>query len=280
MAQIAEAAQLIERHLPARVRRSEATRGRTPTRVEDESAYPIGGYASISTLGGIESLVSSELIYMSPAEARAAGDVDLFDLRWASGELLKYTRDESVHTRERRTICFALAPELDAARIKDPELPFQRLVVSLGGLVAGLRKLCAWLDEAELHLHVLSIASPPVPGRAKSQPLEAELELIRLILREQLESGVVEILGLDSPQAARAYAEEAAQGGGSDLVWMLGTPWRAPEPPVVREHALSVDEAQPRVWTDPGSGTEERAVRASGWEAWLRAFGELLQALV
>ncbi|MCA9696911.1 MAG: hypothetical protein KC431_05250, partial [Myxococcales bacterium] len=103
MAQIAEAAQAVERGLPVRVRRSEASRGRTPTRVEDESAYPIGGYSSISTIGGIESLVSSELIYMNPPHERAAGIVDLFDVRWAAGELLKYTRDESVHTRERRT---------------------------------------------------------------------------------------------------------------------------------------------------------------------------------
>jgi hypothetical protein len=291
MAQIAEAAHAIERVLPVRVRRSDASRGRTPTKIEDESAYPIGGYASISTSGGIESLVSSELIYMSSPEERAGEAVDLFDVRWAGGELLKYTRDESVHTRERRTVCFALMPALDDARIKDPEVPFQRLVVAFGGVVAGIRKLCAWLDEAELSLVLITVAEPPRAGHPRSQPLRPETELARLLLREYIESGVVELVELEDADEARIHAQEAAEVGASDLVWLLGSRWQPSEPdrptaagarhePVYREHALSLDEAQPRLWSDTGAGTEARSLRGQGWEAWLEAFGELLQALV
>ncbi|PRP90423.1 hypothetical protein ENSA5_65150 [Enhygromyxa salina] len=289
LAQIAEAAHAIERSLPVRVRRSDASRGRTPTKVEDESAYPIGGYASLSTSGGIESLVSSELIYMNPPEERAAGHVDLFDVRWAAGELLKYTRDESVHTRERRTVCFVLGPALDDARIKDADVPFQRIVVAFGGVVAGVRKLCAWLDEAELHLHLLLVGEPAQGGRPTKQPLHAEAELARLLLREYIESGVVELVELADVEAARTHAEAAAQTGSSDIVWLLGARWQPPPPPAkpaakadsaVREHALSVDEARPRVWVDAGSGTEERSLQVDGWDAWLRAFAELLEALV
>lgn len=287
MAQIVEAAQVIERALPVRLRRTSLGRGRTPTKVEDESAYPIGGYASISTVGGIESLVSSELIYMNPREDRVAGHIDLFDLRWAAGELLKYTRDESVHTRERRTVCFALAPSLAKARVKDPGVPFQRLVVGFGGVVAGIRKLCAWLDEAELHLHVLLLSSSTAEGRPRQQPLREEADLARLILREYIESEVVEFVELDGSAAARDHAERAGASGCSDLVWLLGKPWTAPSvqsghssAPRYREHALSIDESRPRVWLDTGAGTEERMLRSDGWDAWIRGFAELCQALV
>jgi hypothetical protein len=294
MAQIAEAAQAIERSLPVRVRRSDASRGRTPTKIEDESAYPIGGYASISTIGGIESLVSSELIYMNLPEERAAGHVDLFDVRWAAGELLKYTRDESVHTRERRTVCFTLAPELDDARIKDSDVPFQRIVVAFAGVIAGVRKLCAWLDEAELDLQILTIGVSSRAGGATTQPLHAEVELARLILREFIESGVVALHEVADADAARAHAQAAAQIGGSDLVWLLGSRFVPSEPDLqgraharggaptlgYREHALSLDEARPRVWVDAGHGTEQRTLQADGWDAWLLAFAQLLQALV
>jgi hypothetical protein len=286
MAQIAEAAQVIERSLPVRMRRSAASRGRTPTKIEDESAYPIGGYASISTIGGIESLVSSELIYMNPPHEREAGEVDLFDVRWAAGELLKYTRDESVHTRERRTICFAFTPSLEAARVKDPDVPFQRLVITFGGVVAGIRKLRAWLDESELHLHLLLLARPAEPGFVRRQPLHEEAELARLLLREYIESGVVEIVELDGFVAAREYAESAATIGGSDLVWLLAEQTIPPghrnerRKPGYREHSLDVDDARPRLCIDTGRGMEERELRSSGWDAWIRTFVELCQALV
>lgn len=289
MAQIAEAAQAIERTLPVRVRRSDASRGRTPTRVEDESAYPIGGYSSISTIGGIESLVSSELIYMSSPQARAAGDIDLFDVRWAAGELLKYTRDESVHTRERRTLTFVFLPSLERARVKDPEVHWQRIVIASAGYVAGVRKLCAWLDEAELHVDLASVAAAPEPGRDATQPLATETALARLVLREYVESGVVRVVEIDDREAARKMAEDAAEIGGSDLIWVGGDAWNPPTrraEPVrgrraqVREHAITCDRATPTLWIDAGRGPEARPVPADRWEGWTWAFRELLRGLV
>lgn len=285
MAQIAEAAQTIERTLPIRVRRSESSRGRTPTRVEDESAYPIGGYSSISNVGGIESLVSSELIYMTSEAERQAGDIDLFDVRWASDELLKYTRDESVHTRERRTILFALDPSLAHARIKDAELPFQRLVVLFGALVAGVRKLVAWLDEAELHLHFVLIGKP-VPasaaGRAAEpeaeQPLRSEAELARLLLREFVEVGVVEFYELASVAQLLERAERNSESSGVEILWLadaLVLPELEPGSKV-RQHALEIGARPPRLWLDG----EARSVLDEGWAAWLRVIQELMTRLV
>jgi hypothetical protein len=286
MAQIAEAAQTIERSLPIRVRRSESSRGRTPTRVEDESAYPIGGYSSISNVGGIESLVSSELIYMTSEDERQAGDIDLFDVRWAADELLKYTRDESVHTRERRTILFALAPSLEHGRIKDPELPFQRLVVLFGALVAGVRKLVAWLDEAELHLHFVLIGRPAPgagPGRAGEavdveQPLRAEAELARLLLREFVEVGVVEFIEVAGVAQLLARAEQSSESSGVEILWLADTltlPSLAPTSKV-RQHALEIGVRPPRLWLDG----EARNVIDEGWAAWLRVIQELMTRLV
>jgi len=289
MAQITEAAEALERALPVRVRRSELSRGRTPTRIEDESAYPIGGYASISTVGGIESLVSSELVYMNPPHERAAGEVDLFEVRWAAGELLKYTRDESVHTRERRTVCFALTPDLDDARLKDTDVPFQRIVVSLGAVVAGIRKLCAWLDEAELSLELISVARSSPRAHADAHPLGPELALARLILREYIESGTVSIVELGDAEAVREHACEAAEASACDLVWLLGSSWRPSEPPEgargptpvrYREHALSVASARPQVWIDGEATDEDLVLAADGWEAWMRACQQLFTALV
>ncbi|NJK33414.1 MAG: hypothetical protein HC927_13990 [Deltaproteobacteria bacterium] len=289
MGQIVEAAQAIERTLPVRVRRSEQSRGRTPTRIEDESAYPIGGYASISTVGGIESLVSSELIYMAAPDERAAGEVDLFDVRWATDELLKYTRDESVHTRERRTITLALAPSLEHARIKDPDVPFQRLVVLFGGLIAGVRKLGAWLDEAELHVHFALIAKPNKPADEKGgeQPLRAEAELARLIMREHVESGVVEIVEVVDEGAVLERVEEATSRGGSDVVWIgqdADFVERASQPPTAewgaardwRSHGVAIGGTRPVVWIDG----ERKDLRGEGWEAWVDGFQRLLAALV
>ncbi|EDM73983.1 hypothetical protein PPSIR1_14450 [Plesiocystis pacifica SIR-1] len=311
MAQIVEAANAVEQALPVRVRRPEQGRGRTPTRIEDESAYPIGGYSSISTIGGMESLVSSELIYMGDAEQRATGEVDLFEVRWAAGELLKYTRDESVHTRERRTLSFALCPELDRARIKDPSVPWQRLVVGLGAVVAMVRKLCAWLDAAELHLHLLFVARPPGGTLGVPQPLAPESALLALVLREYIEAGTVELIDVEGVQAAWTHAERATELGGSDLIWLLGGPTaeledaadadelraRVPvsmarssseaseDAPAVRahgqirEHGLDLDHAPPLLWTDEGRGPAAVPVFEDDWEAWRRRFAALALAL-
>ena len=105
--QMVDAAEQLENALPRRIRRRPRRRGVTPTRMEDENTYPAGGFSSISTLGSLENLVCSELIYMDDNI-----DYDLFDVRYSEGELLYYTRDDSVFLRNRREIIILLHPHL------------------------------------------------------------------------------------------------------------------------------------------------------------------------
>lgn len=164
--------------LPRRVRRTRSQIGRAAAMPDDDSSYPAGGFAALTTTGGLSNLVSSELIYMDDTV-----DIDAFAIRWASGELLKYTRDESVFRREKRQIDFCLADDLDAARIKDPDAPAQRLMLGLGALVAGIEALVVWLDRMELVIRVAFMG----------EGLRKEAALIALRLRAHIEAGLVEL---------------------------------------------------------------------------------------
>lgn len=188
--QITEAASRFT--LPRRVRRTRTKIGRAAAMADDDSAYPAGGFAALTTTGGLSNLVSSELIYMDDTV-----DIDAFAIRWASGELLKYTRDESVFRRERRTITFALA-DLDAARIKDPDAPAQRIVLGLGALVAGIEALVVWLDRMELLIRVVF-----------GDGLDDEQALLGLRLRALIEAGLVELTH-DLPADAEPVIIDAA----------------------------------------------------------------------
>ena len=146
--QMVEVAEELEKALPRRVKRKAPSGNRTPTQVEDEDQYPIGGFSAMSTSGSIENLVTSELIYMD--EVPDPESVDLFDLRYVEGELLYYTRDESVFVRSRRVVTFVLPPSLVEARFKDPGVRWQRIVVVFGAILSLVRRMSEWLSEEGL----------------------------------------------------------------------------------------------------------------------------------
>ena len=62
--------------------------GDAPTQLEEESAFPVGGFSSISTVGSLENLVTSELIYMDDPNDPASERPDQFDVRFVEGDLL------------------------------------------------------------------------------------------------------------------------------------------------------------------------------------------------
>jgi hypothetical protein len=145
----------------------------------------------VSNVGSLENLVTSELVYMEDEPT-----LDLFDVRYVEGELLYYTRDESVAVRRRRVITFAMLPALVDARVKDTGVRWQRAVVALGLVLCLVRRLSAWLTAEDLRFRVVFVQD----DKGQS-PLEAERGLCELLLREWRERGTAEVLtapGLDS----------------------------------------------------------------------------------
>jgi hypothetical protein len=195
--QIDEAATRLR--LPKTVRRRKSAGGHSATMPDDDSAYPIGGYSALATTGGLSNLVSSELIYMDDDVY-----IDAFAIRWASGELLKYTRDESVFRRARRRIDFVCAADLDGCRIKPDDAPVQRIVTGLGAVVAGIEALIRWLDRIALHINLAVMTD------GGADPLAGERALLRLRLQTWIEAGLVT---LDEPvpeDGARIVVDAAA----------------------------------------------------------------------
>lgn len=264
---IAAAAEALTRALPRRLPPSRLRRGARDTQLADDNTYPAGGFTAITPGGSsanVENLVASELVYMDDS-----APIDLFTLRYVEGELLFYTRDDSVFRRHRHVITFVLADDLDAARVKDPAVPWQRLVIGLGLLVAAVR----WLTEQLGHEALTVRLAFPTRG------LVEERELVGLLLEGEVRAGLVE---LSTPAAATAIAEAAAAQGTaiSDLVLVsLGAP-PAELPRGLRVLHLSLAAAAPAaVELAPRPGSAPEAV-GDAWSEWGEAAEDLLRWLV
>lgn len=118
----------------------------------DASHYPAGGFDALSTRGRFENLVRSEVAYVDEGR-ELLGTIDLFDVRFAQGELLFYTRDESPLFDQRRSVTVVIERPLEL-RHKHPELAAQTLVL----VDAAVLRLQADMlqvfgpNGAELHL--------------------------------------------------------------------------------------------------------------------------------
>lgn len=99
-----------------------------PVDEEDASHYPAGGFDSLSNRGRFENLVRSEVGYVDEGRELIGGGIDLFDVRYAQGELLFYTRDESPLFDQRRELNLVVDQPADL-RHKHPELDAQTLVL-------------------------------------------------------------------------------------------------------------------------------------------------------
>ena len=236
-AQLVDAAATLDRLLPQRIRRSGATRGPLPTRIQAESAFPAGGFASVSTSGALENLVTSELIYMEDRR-----ELDLFDLRWAEGELLYYARDEGAFTREPREIAWLIGPDLAGARFRDPGSPVQRHLMALAAAVAGTLRLARVLAEQELAVRLVFLTE-----RGES-PLAAESGLAALALRDAIARGVASVETLDPIVAWESLAAAAGRAH-VDAIW-LSAEDPPPAPKRVRVHRPGVGPADLAGWAD------------------------------
>lgn len=269
--QVVEVADALMSHLPKRMKPKSARQaGRTPTNIEDEDRYPIGGFAAIANSGSMENLVTSELVYMDEGE----GEVDLFDMRYVEGELLYYTRDESVFIRNRRAVTFVMEQELVRARFKDQGLAWQRLVMAMGLLSASVQKLSAWLSEEGLFFRVVFVGSPD------GGPLEAEMGLCRLLLGEWIDKQMADVVEVEDRRQALAMAEEDARLAQADVVdFTMERPVDEDLDPRVRLATISLVDPSPSLaWSDhaPGAVTTD----AEPWAAWLAVSAGLLQSII
>ncbi len=213
LGQLAEISRDVEDTLPARLK-SHHSEGDKATQLEEESAFPVGGFSSISTQGSIENLVTSELIYMDDAGAERP---DLFDIRFVEGELLYYARDESVAVRRRRTLLLVLDASLDGCRVLDEGARAQRLVWCFASVVAMVRKLSSWLEAEALQFEVVSTRD------GNSSVLAEDLAVLGLLLREWKERGQLDLTEVGTLDEAWKYAREKHKGRIQTVVFHGGT---------------------------------------------------------
>ena len=253
-------AEMLAETLPHQRPRSTGRRRQVATRLLEEDAYPVGGFSSISTKGTIESLLHSQLAYIEPDERP-----DLFDVKFVRDELLYYSRDENQFLRRRTTVLIILAPELAQIRIKDPGLPYQRIILVLGLVVALVRKLTEWLSEEALQFRFIF---PP----AKSEfPLANEQALLELIFREEMAHGTLTAERLALPAVAKLAANESRRSA----VRCLGVAPRELSLPLENAELLQLiaGEPQPWLWDDrDGPFTSDR----TGVENWQETLATLL----
>ncbi|HEU0030179.1 MAG TPA: hypothetical protein VFQ53_06085 [Kofleriaceae bacterium] len=262
---IGAAAAAISGRLPRRLPAKREQRGVKDTQLADDTLYPAGGFTAItpSASANIENLVSSELVYMEDG-----GDVvDLFTLRYVEGELLYYTRDDSVFRRHRHVIVFALGADLEDARIKDKDLPWQRLVLALGMMVAAIRWLTEQLGHEALSIH---LAFPP-------RLLAPERELVELLLEGEVKSGIVKVV--EQPWEAAIEVAQQAKSAISDLVVVsLGSVPALPKGQ--RALHLALGQVSPQVYElAPRKGAPPDP-DADPWTEWCEDTEDLLRWLV
>jgi hypothetical protein len=265
--QVLQAAERLQTALPRHRVRPLAGRKEVPTRVLDEDTYPVGGYASVANRGTMESLLHSQLAYMEDK-----GRPDLFDIKYLRDELLYYSRDENQFLRRRRTLIFALFPELVRTRFKDAELPWQRGVLWLGLLVAAVRRLMEWLTEDALLFEICIV------DQDKPDVLAQEQELLEMVLREQIANGTVRLMRLPGAGDLEELCRRQAQRSVCHCLTVTaeeGEPFRAQDTIVSR---LQISGARPLLET--GDEIAPPATPDEPMESWSAALERLLQAWV
>ncbi len=98
-----------------------------PVEADEADQYPAGGFDALSTKGRFENLVRTEVVYVGEGVDGEHG-IDIFDVRYAEGELLFYTRDQSPLLDQHRQLNLVIDQPAQL-RFKDPQLPAQTLVL-------------------------------------------------------------------------------------------------------------------------------------------------------
>lgn len=241
VAHITAAAEALDRTLPRRLPALRLQRGDQTTQMADDTLYPAGGFTAITqggADGNLENLVTSELVYMEDG-----AETDVFSVRYAESELLYYTRDDSEFHRHRHVIGFILAPDLEAARVKDRELPWQRLVVALALVVVAVRWLVDQLGDRAL---AIDVCFPP-------RRLAEERAILALLLEAEIARGSVRVVEQPAGEALAAVAAAKATALADAIVVAMGAGSKADIelPAGLRELRVELDQiADWTAWCD------------------------------
>ena len=247
--------------LPRQKPRPANRRHEVPTRMLEEDTYPVGGFASISTRGSIESLLHSQLALMEDRDRP-----DLFDIKFLRDELLYYSRDENSFLRRRRTFIFALYADLMQARFKDAELPYQRVIMLLALLRTSVLKLIDWLNTDSLGFEVILIEAKDAPA------LTAERELLAVLLAEQIANGTVTIETLPAEQLGERCVQRSRRSLCHCLLASTGE--QALESDGAFVSRLTLDAAAPAL--DIDGEPKSRPETETPWLAWTAILERLL----
>jgi hypothetical protein len=162
---------------------------------------------------------------------------------------------------------FALGPKLDDARVKDPDVPWQRLVLGLGMVVAAIRWLIEQLSHDALTIHLA------FPKRILAQ----ERELVELLLEGEITAGTVRVVEQTYEDALEVA--QAARSSISDVVIVSITD-PPPLPKGQRALHLSLAAAAPAVYElAPRRGTPPDP-NPDSWVEWCEVTEDLLRWLV
>jgi hypothetical protein len=252
--QLLQTAGRLEAGLPKYKPRPAASPREVPTRVLDEDTYPVGGFASISTRGTIESLLHSQLAFM---ESATVPRPDLFDIKFVRDELLYYSRDENQFLRKRRSFVMVLMPDLARARFKDPELPTQRIVLTLAVLVTAVRKTTDWLSADALSFEIVFV------GEGDGQPLSQEEKLLATVLREAIANGTVRMTRVTDSSAAGRVVNELTRRSLCEALFVSTNPPVTRDP--VESRLLLVNGPRPHLL---GPGDDSAPDLTELWESW------------
>ena len=259
------AANELERELPDIVPRSLGRDRAVVTNMVEEDCYPVGGFSSISTRGSIESLLQSQLSFMETEERLRP---DLFDIKYLRSELLYYSRDENQFLRRRRTFVLALYPDLAECRVKDANVPFQRIILVLACVYVVVRKLVAWLGDESLKFRILFVT------QRGNTPLSDEYELASMLLQRYIDSGTTEVHHIE-PEDLVPLVEEHARHSLTHCV-LLSRQQRQTE----FTNALRTDVMLPKEFPIVHWDQTTAPVNETGLEAWKSAVDSLLKTIV
>lgn len=197
---------------------------------EDASHYPAGGFDALSARGRFENLVRSEVAYVDEGRAELES-IDLFDVRFAQGELLFYTRDESPLLDQRRRVTLAIERPAEQ-RHKHPELDAQTLVLVEAAALRLQSDLVQVFGPAGAEVHLRW----RVAGAADREAADEEQRLFALTLADELAHRRVTLAALEtwqeiSPGLLVVFAAHLEDPRAGARVWVrVGEPrWQIGE---------------------------------------------------